>query len=78
MKVLIILLLINFSVNTYAADLHNTLKQHASPYLAMHGSDPVSWQEWNSETVNKAKKRRKTDLCFQRVFFLPLVSCYAT
>ena len=33
--------------------------QHASPYLAMHGNDPVAWQEWNKETVTRAKKEGK-------------------
>ena len=39
--------------------LENMLNKHASPYLAMHGNDPVAWQEWNKETVNRAKKEGK-------------------
>lgn len=39
--------------------IKNTLKQHASPYLAMHGDDPVAWQEWNEQTVARAKKEGK-------------------
>ncbi len=37
----------------------NKLANHASPYLAMHGSDPVNWQEWNAETVARARKENK-------------------
>ncbi|MFV1984533.1 MAG: thioredoxin domain-containing protein [Thiohalomonadales bacterium] len=37
----------------------NQLLNHASPYLAMHGTDPVNWQEWNAETVARAKKENK-------------------
>ena len=59
MKLLIMFFLINLSFHVYAGDLKNTLQQHASPYLAMHGSDPVAWQEWNKETVARAKKEGK-------------------
>ncbi len=37
----------------------NQLLNHASPYLAMHGTDPVNWQEWNEATVARAKKENK-------------------
>jgi len=37
----------------------NDLYQHASPYLAMHGRDPVRWREWNAETVALAKRQNK-------------------
>jgi len=39
--------------------LENQLAHHPSPYLALHGSDPVAWQEWNAETVARAKKEGK-------------------
>jgi len=41
------------------ADASNTLKNNPSPYLAMHGQDPVHWQEWNSEAVARAKAENK-------------------
>ena len=41
------------------AELTNTLKGNSSPYLAMHGNDPVKWQQWNSETVARAKAENK-------------------
>lgn len=59
MKVIIVLLLINLSFNVNAEKLKNVLQQHASPYLAMHGNDPVKWQEWNEETVKRAKEEGK-------------------
>ncbi len=42
-----------------AAGLENRLAGHPSPYLAMHAGDPVHWQEWNAETVARAKKENK-------------------
>ena len=50
-------LLVTFT--SHAAYISNTLKNHASPYLALHGSDPVAWQQWNKETVARAKKEGK-------------------
>lgn len=43
----------------FAAPLANRLAGHASPYLAMHGQDPVAWQEWNAETLARAKRENK-------------------
>ena len=42
-----------------AAPLRNQLHGHASPYLALHGEDPVAWQEWNAETLARAKRENK-------------------
>ena len=39
--------------------LVNQLAQHASPYLAIHGQDPVAWQEWNAETIARAQRENK-------------------
>jgi len=47
-----------FPISSYAGTT-NTLKNNPSPYLAMHGDDPVNWQQWNSETVARAKKENK-------------------
>jgi len=41
------------------AEYTNTLKGNSSPYLAMHGNDPVKWQQWNSDTVARARKENK-------------------
>jgi len=37
------------------AALANRLQNHPSPYLALHGSDPVAWQEWNAAAVARAR-----------------------
>ncbi len=37
----------------------NNLKDHASPYLAMHGNDPIEWMEWGDEALQKARKENK-------------------
>jgi uncharacterized protein YyaL (SSP411 family) len=58
-KTLLTVLTLILSFSVQAKTLQNVLKQHASPYLAMHGNDPVAWQEWNKETVNRAKKEGK-------------------
>jgi uncharacterized protein YyaL (SSP411 family) len=39
--------------------LHNQLANHPSPYLSLHGTDPVAWQEWNADTVALAKRENK-------------------
>lgn len=41
------------------AELLNQLKNHASPYLAMHGDDPVAWQQWQPAVLQQAKKENK-------------------
>lgn len=48
-----------FSALAWSAPLKNQLRQHASPYLALHGNDPVAWQEWNAETLARAKRENK-------------------
>lgn len=42
-----------------AGAMHNQLAGHSSAYLAMHGHDPVQWQEWNAQTVDRAKREGK-------------------
>ncbi|MBI5612653.1 MAG: thioredoxin domain-containing protein [Gammaproteobacteria bacterium] len=39
--------------------LDNQLKSHPSPYLALHGADPVAWQDWNEAAVALARKQNK-------------------
>ena len=36
--------------------LQNRMAAHPSPYLAMHGDDPVHWQVWSRETLDKARE----------------------
>lgn len=37
----------------------NALAGHLSPYLALHGDDPVAWREWNAETLEYARRENK-------------------
>ncbi len=41
------------------APLSNQLKNHPSPYLAMHATDPVAWQDWNASAVERARREGK-------------------
>ena len=42
-----------------AAQLSNRLLDHPSPYLAMHGHDPVHWQTWGEAAFDAARKEHK-------------------
>ena len=59
MKIFFLILSFLTAFNVDASNIKNTLKNHASPYLALHGSDPVAWQEWNKKTVARAKREGK-------------------
>lgn len=37
----------------------NELDQHPSPYLAMHGQDPVQWHLWSAAVLKKAERLNK-------------------
>lgn len=39
--------------------LVNQLGSSPSPYLAIHGDDPVAWQEWSPATLELARKQNK-------------------
>jgi uncharacterized protein YyaL (SSP411 family) len=57
-----------------AADQANRLANHPSPYLALHGSDPVAWQEWNADTL--ARARRENKLLFVSVGYFACHWCH--
>ena len=59
---------------TPAWALENSLSQHPSPYLAQHGRDPVAWQEWNADTV--ARARRENKLLFVSVGYYACHWCH--
>ncbi|HHO68601.1 MAG TPA: thioredoxin domain-containing protein, partial [Gammaproteobacteria bacterium] len=42
-----------------AAPAANRLAGHPSPYLAMHGRDPVAWQLWSPEVLERARREGK-------------------
>jgi uncharacterized protein len=52
----------------------NKLAGHPSPYLALHGSDPVAWQEWNADSV--ARARRENKLLFVSVGYFACHWCH--
>jgi uncharacterized protein YyaL (SSP411 family) len=37
----------------------NALDGHHSPYLAMHGKDPIQWSSWGEAALEKARKENK-------------------
>ncbi|WP_455216832.1 DUF255 domain-containing protein, partial [Kaarinaea lacus] len=37
----------------------NQLDGHDSPYLAMHGKDPVAWQGWSSRVLERARETNR-------------------
>ncbi|MGB5452345.1 MAG: DUF255 domain-containing protein [Sedimenticolaceae bacterium] len=57
MKTLVLLLFL--AITTPAGALQNQLADHPSPYLAMHGEDPVAWQDWGPEAVELAREEGK-------------------
>ncbi len=59
MRWLVCLLLLCLNVSAVAAPPENQLKDHPSPYLAMHGEDPVRWQLWGREAVERARREDK-------------------
>jgi len=50
------LILISLAVVNVQAGLKNRLGHHPSPYLAMHGGDPVHWQDWGPEVLALAQE----------------------
>lgn len=55
MKKIFFLALFVLSLPSYA----NQLANHPSPYLALHGNDPVDWLEWGEAAIEKARKENK-------------------
>ena len=54
------LLVLTFCVYCGSADaLNNQLQNHPSPYLALHGNDPVAWQDWTQAAVQLAREQNK-------------------
>jgi len=42
--------------NAGADARQNALFDHPSPYLAMHGQDPVQWREWGEQALAEARR----------------------
>ena len=71
---LILLLGLLLPVPSGAVPLVNRLANHPSPYLALHGHDPVAWQEWNAATI--ARARRENKLLFVSVGYFACHWCH--
>jgi len=71
---LTLLLFLLLPVPAGAAPLVNQLADHPSPYLALHGHDPVAWQEWNAATL--ARARRENKLLFVSVGYFACHWCH--
>jgi uncharacterized protein YyaL (SSP411 family) len=69
-----LLLATAFAHQTRANSPANQLRDHPSPYLALHGSDPVAWQEWDADTV--ARARRENKLLFVSVGYFACHWCH--
>ncbi len=69
-----ILLLVCLLPAAGAQPMSNRLAGHASPYLALHAGDPVAWQEWNAETV--ARARRENKLLFVSIGYFACHWCH--
>jgi uncharacterized protein YyaL (SSP411 family) len=57
-----------------SAGLTNQLKNHSSPYLALHGEDPVAWQDWTPGAI--AAARRENKLLFVSIGYFSCHWCH--
>ena len=69
-----LLLILLLPATAWAAAPANQLANHPSPYLALHGNDPVAWQEWNADTL--ARARRENKLLFVSVGYFACHWCH--
>ena len=58
LKNLITILLVSAATVSFTANA-NSLDGHHSPYLAMHGKDPIQWLSWGEEALERARKENK-------------------
>jgi uncharacterized protein YyaL (SSP411 family) len=58
-KLFVIFLVSAFAQNAASVELNNQLAEHPSPYLALHGNDPVHWQEWDEHVLERARQENK-------------------
>ena len=42
-----------------AAVAGNALEGHPSPYLALHGNDPVEWRDWGEPALREAREQKR-------------------
>lgn len=56
---LALVLVIFLAPSVFAASLQNTLRDNPSPYLALHGEDPVAWQSWGPDAFSAARADKR-------------------
>jgi uncharacterized protein YyaL (SSP411 family) len=59
MRLIVLLSALLCSPVTGALAAENTLRNDPSPYLAMHGKDPVHWQHWDGQAIEQARQQDK-------------------
>jgi uncharacterized protein YyaL (SSP411 family) len=57
--VVLLLLVVQAAIVPVWAERSNQLANHPSPYLAMHGEDPVHWQDWGEAAQQAAIREDK-------------------
>jgi uncharacterized protein YyaL (SSP411 family) len=72
--VAVLLLILLLPAASATAAPVNRLAGHPSPYLALHGHDPVAWQEWHADTL--ARARRENKLLFVSVGYFACHWCH--
>ena len=55
----LILAATSLTAQAQLAPLNNALKDHPAPYLALHGDDPVAWQDWEASVMERARMENK-------------------
>jgi uncharacterized protein YyaL (SSP411 family) len=58
-RIVAILFLLQAATVPVWAERNNQLANHPSPYLAMHGEDPVQWQDWGEAAQQAAIREDK-------------------
>ena len=59
-RVINVVLLLGIATNFFSVAIaSNQLQNHPSPYLAMHGQDPVAWQNWDKKFFKQAADQNK-------------------
>jgi uncharacterized protein YyaL (SSP411 family) len=64
----------SFADAAHTEPLENALLNHPAPYLALHGEDPVAWQPYHMEAVERA--RREGKLLFVSVGYFACHWCH--
>ncbi|MGI9319458.1 MAG: thioredoxin domain-containing protein [bacterium] len=58
-KSLFLFLILLAASAVHSAPPENALLNHPAPYLSLHGNDPVAWQSYHKEAVERARREGK-------------------